>query len=197
MGETEIYRRVLAGERLYQGEILEKVLEWTPKYGDSPDLVIGLEPRRHKLVVVVTQDCDLEQDWRTRTAEPKTDSGLPCVLLCPAWPAEELRAAQGLSNDLWKPARSNKNERFQYLSEVAKATDNLDVGHPAMLIDFKSTFTLRTIELYRQLRSIEADAPRRRFRLETPWAEQLQLRFACYQSRIALPRDHFIPENRR
>jgi len=191
-----IYRPVALNERLYQGEILERAIEWVPKYDDaSPDHVVGVEPRLHRLAIVMIQECDLAQDWSRRTSEVRIVTELTCVLLCPAFPADELRTAQDINNKRWEPIRANKNERYQYLAEVPKELDGISEGHAALLIDFKSVFAVRTIELYRQLRM--TGAPRRRCRLETPWAEHLQSRFAAYQARIGLPRDHFVPENRR
>jgi hypothetical protein len=197
-GVPAIYRAVENGSRLFQGELVERLIEFIPKYrASAPDEVEELAPRVRPLAVVVSQDCDLEQDWSRRQKDVRGESDLPCVLLCPALPAEQLRETQKLASDLWKPIRSNKNERYQYLAEVPAQRDQASEGHVALLVDFRSVFTLGTVEIYRQLRSTATEAPRRRFRLETPWAEHLQARYAYYVSRIALPLDHFIPESRK
>lgn len=193
-----IYVQVQADERLFQGEVVERVLEWIPKYADTnQDEVIGAEPRLHRLAIVITQECDLAQDWEKRSANSAIVTDLPNVLFCAAGAAEELRSAQNLHNKLWTPIRSNKNERYQYLAEIPKDLDRAGEGHVAILLDFKSIFAVRTVEIYRQLRSTGENAPRRRCKLATPWAEHLQCRFAAFHARIGLPRDHFIPEIRR
>lgn len=194
-----IYSAVKTGDRLFQGELVEGILDWVPVYEDAtnPDAVTGVEPRLRRLSVIFTQDCDLEQDWGQRRAQPASDTDLSCVMLCPAWPAEERRAERDIKSDLWKPIRSNKNERYQYLAEVPNEADQAAEGHPALLLDFKQYFTVRTVELYRQLRSTPTNRPRRRCKLESPWREHLQSRFATYLARVGLPKDHFIPENRR
>ena len=196
---AQIYHSVFSDQRLFQGEFLERVIEWIPKHDsiESPREVTGVEPRLHKSVIVMTQDCDLEQDWTRRSSKLGEATDLPGILMCPAVPADEARSNQGLSSDLWKPVRSNKNERFQYLADVPRECDGTREGHPAILVDFKSLFSIRTVEIYRQLRRGTADSPRRRFRMATPWAEHMQSRFAAYHARIGLPRDHFIPESRR
>lgn len=195
--EPGIYRAMRAGERLRQGEVLERVVEWVPYYkADARDDIDVIKPVSYGLALVVTQDCDLEQDWKQRSADPHVTTGLSSVLLCPLGKADDLRAAQSINSTLWGPIRNNDSPRFQYLAEVPSASDGAGEGHPPMLVDFRSVFTVRTIELYRQLRG-GAGTLRRRFRLETPWVEHLQCRFAGYHARIGLPRDHFVPEARR
>ena len=193
-----IYRPTRAEERLFQGEVIERILEWVPKYDTAnPDQVIGAEPRVLKLALIMNQDCDLAQDWGKRQTDLRTVTDLRSVLLCLAWPAEELRQSQHLTTRRWETVRQNKDERYAYLAEISRDVDAAGDGHGAILLDFSSFFTVRTVELYRQLRDTSADAPRRRCRLETPWREHLQFRFAAYQARIGLPRDHFVPEGRR
>lgn len=197
--EPGIYRAVRAGERLYQGEILTRVVEWVPSYAaGAPNAVSTVSPMQYELAVVVTQDCDLAQDWSKRQSAPSEETDLTCVLLCRAVLAETAFSSEERfrGKDLQKPIRNNKNERYQYLAEVPTTADGAVQGHQAMLVDFKALFTVRTTELYRQLRVGENPQPRR-FRLETPWAEHLQCRFAGYHARIGLPRDHFVPEARR
>lgn len=193
-----IYRSVRAGERLFQGELVERILEWIPKYDTTqPDQVVGVEPRLQKLLVILTQDCDLARDWNMRRAEPRVVTDLRSVLVCPACPADELRESQNLTNKKWEVVRQNKDERYAYLAEIPREVDAACEGHAALLLDLTNYFTVRTVELYRQLQITGPDAPRRRCVLETPWREHLQCRFAAYQARIGLPRDHFVPESRR
>lgn len=193
----QIYVPVRLGERLFQGEIIEGVLEWIAKYDASdPDQVVGVEPRLQRLAVILSQDCDLAQDWGRRQSELREVTDLRSVLMCPAWPAEQLREEQKLTTRRWEVVRQNKDERYAYLADVPPSADGAGQGHPALLLDLASYFTVRTSELYRQLRDTSG-APRRRCRLATPWREHLQCRFAGYQARIGLPMDHFVPEGRR
>jgi hypothetical protein len=113
-----IYCAVRAGERLFQGEVIERVMEWIPRYGTAGgDQVVGLEPRLQKLVVVLTQDCDLAQDWSERHLEWSVVTNLKSVLVCPAWAAEELRLSQNLTSRRWEVVtqtdRFRRGRRFQ------------------------------------------------------------------------------------
>ena len=193
-----IYLSVRPGDRLYQGEVVERVFEWDRGFEiENQAEVIGLKRIYHKLALVLTQDCDLMDDWRERQSNLYVDTNLWSVLLCPAFPAEELRQSQRITSRRWELVRQNKDERYAYLDEIPVELDTIRVGHPAILLDLTKYFTIRTVDLYRQLVSTDENAPRRRCRLETPWREHLQCRFAAYQARIGLPRDHFIPESRR
>jgi len=193
-----IYHAVRPGERLFQGEVVERILEWIPKYDTvGADQVVGAEPRLQKLVVILTQDCDLAQDWNKRQLDPRVVTDLRSVLVSPAWAADELRRSQNLTSQRWNVVRQNKDERYAYLAEIPREVDAVGEGHTALLLDLTNYFTVRTVELYRQLGDNGPNAPRRRCRLDTPWREHLQCRFAAYQARIGLPRDHFVPESRR
>ncbi len=194
-GPTGIYCLVRAVERLFQGELVQGVIAWAPGYDEANhETVIGIQPYVHTLSLVLSQDCDLEQDFVKRRQDPWMETDLRSVLLCPAFPADDLRKQQNLSSRKWETVRQNKDERYAYLAEVPQESDSTGTGHAAILLDLTNYFTVRTPELYRQLRSNEAGP---RCRLETPWREHMQCRFAAYLARIGLPRDHFVPEGRR
>jgi hypothetical protein len=193
-----IYCPSKTDERLFQGEVLDRTIEWTVGYDSAkPDEVVGTEPRQHKLAVLLSQDCDLAQDWEKRKDELRIETDLKSVLLCPAFPADDLRQRQNLTSRRWETVRQNKDERYAYLAEIPADADAAGEGHPAILLDLSSYFTVRTVEIYRQLRTGGEDAGRRRCRLKTPWREHLQARFAGFLSRIGLPFEHFVPEGRR
>ena len=111
------------------------------------------------------------------------------MLCCTAAEEDDIRQSKGLKSDLWRRVKKNKDERFQYLEECPSDRDAARDGVPPLVLDFKGYFTVSTSELYEQL-EIKA---KQRCRLTTPYAEHLSLRFACFQARIALPRDHGIP----
>lgn len=197
--EHAIYLPVRERDRLYQGEIVERVSEWVPTYNNEQlDVVEGAKEIPFRLAVVITQDCDLSQDWGRRESDPRITTDLKSVLLCPAYPAEEMRSSPHLqSSKRWDIVRQNKEDRYAYLAEAPAGVDNSGEGHCAILLDLKVFFSIRTVELYRQMRATGTNSPRRRFRLATPWREHLQSRFAGFHSRIGLPRDHFMPESRQ
>ncbi len=189
-----IYSAFRSDERIHQGGLIENVIEWSVAYDEhNQDEAVGAQSTIHRLALVLSQDCDLEQDSKLRRQNPPSER-LSAVLLCPAFPAEELRITEKLNSDRWKVVRQNKEERYAYLADFAKEFDSCGLGHPAILLDLTNYFTVRTSELYRQIR-LQLAKPR--CRLETPWREHLQSRFANCIARIGLPHDHFIPESRR
>lgn len=186
------------GDQLHQGQLLRQVCEWMAKYDDSGK-PSGAIAHGHKLAVIVAQECDLAQDFRRRKDEPMVETDLRSVLLCPARPAEEARdeRREELNTSFWRIVRSNSAERYHYLAQVPAEADAAAQGHEPMLVDFRSYFAVRTVELYRQICATEENSAALFTILNVPWREHLQQRFASYQARVGLTLDHFIPEGRR
>ena len=188
-----VYAVSAAEGRLYQGEILSDVIErlttWVGRTDDRDDF--GIQEVVHPYVIVLAQDCDLEQDARARSDDKmegaqRENALLPSVVLVVASEFEKAKDRFG-GSDVRKRAKQNKDERFQYLSGVASDEDAVRVGIPPLVLDFKRFFTYPMAEL---LKAIERGEARRRSRLATPYAEQLSDRFGYFLQRIGLPRDH-------
>jgi hypothetical protein len=141
----------------------------------------------HSLALVMSQDCDLEQDFRLR-ATPGKDPSLPNVLFCEVFEAArtEEHMKEQRSEDLWRRVFQNQDPRYQYLRAAASTEDTLGEGLPAMVVDFKRYFTLPTDEVYGRLR-IDT---RRRCLLNGCYAQHLAHRFYSFHSRVAIPVDH-------
>lgn len=194
---SPIYSLPVAEDQLHQGEILRDIWEWVAEY-DETGAVVGARPKRHPLAVLLTQECDLAQDFRVRKEELRAETDLKSLLFCPAWKADDLRNQRDdIDSKFWKIVRQNKAERYHYLAEVVAASDARGEGYDPMLVDFKSFFSVRTIEVYRQLRNDAEDSAASFCVLGCPWREHLQGRFASYLARVGLPLDHFVPVNRR
>lgn len=194
-GEDQpVYRPAQTGDRLWQGEILENVIQIRPTIESlQPQIQDQLEvvPVVHDLVIVMTQDCDLEQDHKRRAAGEQPS--LPNVLLCDVYLAEVLRvrlqAQDQLGRKDWnKRIGQNQIDRFHYLEKVNPELDLGQRGLTALALDFRLYFTLPTDELYTRLMT----GAHRRCRLNSPYLEHLAHRFFKFQSRVALPRDHAI-----
>lgn len=162
--------------------------------------------------VVLSGDCDLEQDYREREVlrseieqfkalppgdkkneawlalEPKTVKLLRNTLLCPASKAEKAKVENKLKGALWDDVVDNKHERFYYLSEAVTNEDLQREGVPALLLDFRKIFTVPTEELYAQ---ITANIARRRCFLTPPYLQDLCFRFAFSIARPGLPKPHW------
>ena len=172
--------------RLCQGDILRDVtlLETTQKFG-SDDLDVF--ERTLPYVVVLTQDCDLEQDEKNRTDDKKQDDDkfLQSVLLCPAYQSLSVRAGthleglglkmQSINRANWNLVEQNTSPRYHFLPEEPSAQ------LPELVLDFKQYFTSPRAFMYTRYKANYVTTLGPLFR------ESLSLRFANYLSRIGLP----------
>lgn len=172
---------------LRQGEILSDLVQASLRFDTIWQDQPVVKTMEHPLAIVVTQDCDLEQDFKARTGQNATDKLIPSVLFCQMTTAEGLRGQQGITSEIWKRIRNNKDERYHFLQKVEATHDALNKGLSELGVDFKRYFTIPTDEVYERLVS-EA---KRRCRLVSPYLEHFSTRFAYYQFRVALPSDHF------
>jgi len=173
------------GKDLRQGEILSDVVQVRLREGAT---LSGPDPRElvevtHEWVIIVTQDCDLEQDWRARAGQTGEDKLLPNVLL---GIAQEAGKVQVPGKDAWKRLQQNKDERYQFLERIPPRLDALGQGVPELVVDFKQYFTLPTDELYRRVK----EQAKRRSRLSNEYLAHFASRFSYFQSRVALPDEH-------
>lgn len=190
------YYRPKEGGQLHEGELLRQVWEWVARYDDEGKG--GAQSHVHQIAVIVSQECDLAQDFEKRRGDLKVETDLLSVLLCRAFPADRFRTEHDFrSSKLWAMIRSNREERYQYLAAVPPEADAAGRGNECMVVDFKGYFTVRTVELYRQVRATDEKSAALFTALNIPWREHLQQRFVSYQARVGLPLDHFIPESRR
>ena len=146
-------------------------------------------PIAHPFTLVLSQDCDLDWDYRFRRNVPGVDDGkeIRSVLLYEAFPADELKIQRRLNSTLWQRIQGNKDERFHFLETVPRELERVGKGLPELVIDFKQYFSIPTAELYQQ---IEQGQSQRRCRLVGPYKEHLQHRAAFYLGRVGLPLDH-------
>jgi len=175
---------------LRQGEILTNLIQI------HLDLqTIGLPeprvtPRRHEYALVLSQDCDLDLDFKARRESVARDKFpmISSVLFCEVTTAEQLRQSPGgMNSSIWGRVKTNKDERYQFLQKVEPTEDCSGSGLPELGIDFKRYFTIQADEVYRR---IELGEAQRRCVLSSPYLEHLCRRFANYLSRVALPLDH-------
>jgi len=177
-----------ASSCLRQGEILTHLGQFRP---DIASLGTDSTAGRlfwHPFAVILTQDCDLEQDFHVRSAGKESDKLLPGILFCEVATAEEVHGrTRQINAKLWDGIKINNNVRFHFLQKVEPGCDRLHEGLPELSIDFKRYFTLPAEEVYKRIDLGEAQ---RRCVLVSPYMEHLCVRFASYLSRIALPADH-------
>jgi hypothetical protein len=171
---------------LRQGEIISDLVRarlHLGSIGGDPIVDFDIQP----FAVLITQDCDLEQDHRYRGQGIENDKILPGLLFCEVFSAEELFGRLDRNRKLWERIPRNKDERFHFLQKVEPACDAIQTGLPEFGIDFKRYFTIPTAEVYRR---IELGEAKRRCVLQPQYLEHLSSRFAYFLSRVALPLDH-------
>ncbi len=180
---------------LRQTEILSGVHQHniTIESLNNPDGV-EVAPINHELAIIVSQDCDLEQDFNRReelrlngAAPDRLDTKLlPTVLLCEVSTEIQIKITVRDQGDSRQQFRQNKIERYQFLRAVGINDDALGLGLEAMGIDFKRYFAIPTAELYAQLEG----QCQRRCRLGPQYLEHFCVRFSNFLSRVGLPRNH-------
>ena len=184
-----IYEPAQQDGAIRQGEIItgliQLVVDLETIGAESPDII----PILHPYALVVSQDCDLDWDYKARNVAPAPNKLLPSILLCEVLTAETLRGTAEVNSTIWGSIKNNKNERYQFLQGVTPQQDFFSEGFPELSVDFKRYFTMPTEELY--FRTRQGADTRRRCRLKSPYIEHFSDRFYYFQSRIALPSDHF------
>jgi hypothetical protein len=173
-------------DRLHQGDIFADVT--LVVNATTNESVITVEERRLPYAVVLTQDCDLLQDFSCR--EIQSDGGdhdkyLPSIMLSPAYPAESLKLGKHLgdysqkmqqfNSERFKQLKQNNNSRYHFIH-----SDN-SFNVPELVVDFKHYFTIPRDIAYSVIFSGYMVTIARLFR------ENLSLRFCNYLSRIGLP----------
>lgn len=141
-------------------------------------------------VVILTQDCDLEQNMNARDKasvgkqQVANDKHLISVIVAPLYNAEHLFSGEHLSevgvvaqkfnSGLKKPVLLNQNARYHYIEFDSS------VVLPNSVIDFKHYFTV-------SLNWLEGNIARRICGVEPIYRELISQRFSNYLSRIGLP----------
>lgn len=172
-----------------QGEILSNLVQFNLNLKALKNGEFEADEITHKFVIVLSQDCDCEQDYRVRSQAEGTGP-VPNILFCEARLAEEIKYpgdGGNIGSSLWKVIKQNKNERYQFLEGVPADFDLTGEGLPELTLDFKRYFTLPTDEVYHRINIGEAA---RRTKLVSPYLEHLSARFAYFAQRVALPNDH-------
>ena len=144
-----------AASQLRQGEILTNVRLLQVKASTLGTADIEFLSVIHPTTLILTQDCDLEQDFHSRHPEIKpSDKLLPSVLLCQVFTAVELRGDPkkgGKNSEMWKRIAQNKDERYHFLQKIEPGCDRVNDGLPELAVDFKKYFTIPTDELYQRI----------------------------------------------
>jgi len=180
------YRKHNAG-RIVQGDILKDIIfiEWDIASTDMKD--ISLIKNNLPYIVILSQDCDLDNDFKNRKDEnaEKHDAYLQSILVCPAYLKADFKSGNHLKSldmqmetkggDNWKKILKNIDPRYHSLQGDARCQI------PDLIIDFKHYYTVPVNYLY-GIYPMHYVAS-----LEELFRESLCQRFSFYLSRIGLP----------
>ena len=180
--------RVCKKARISQGDIYKDVdfIEYAIEKND----VIEISKIVFPLIIVLTQDCDLNQDYTVRWARngaSNHDKKLISIIVAPLYNAEHVYLGEHLSElkmemvkinrgkTPGKTLRQNQTPRYHYLEFP------LDIPVVPSVIDFKHYFTVNVeyLKKHKQKNFICQIGPLYR--------EDVSQRFSSYLSRIGLP----------
>jgi len=182
---------------LRQGEVLKDVLELQLRLESVGNLesntVYEAYPIKHHYAIIVSQDCDLEQDFNYRYGETGNQRNeLPSVLLCQAEDIDEF-----IRSDLYRTLfrsstfegnfKKNNEFRYHFIQGVPSNLSATDQMVPELGIDFKRYFGMPTAEIYQRIRLGQTQ---RSTVLESPYRDHFSQRFYNFNNRIALPEEY-------
>ena len=177
--------------QISQGDIYKDV-EFI-EYAIEREGIMEISKITFPFVVVLTQDCDLNQDYTVRWARKETsnhDKKLFSVIVAPLYNFEHFNSGSHLSelkmnmtvikaqgNTAANNLKNNKTPRYHYL----EFTDNIRVPLVSSVIDFKHYFTVN-VEYLKEHKKNNFIC-----QIGALYREDVSQRFSSFLSRIALP----------
>jgi hypothetical protein len=178
-----------------QAELLKSVAEFQPISKPNGDDDLEIRKVDHPLAVVISQDCDLEQDFDLRfpadgepverDAADMSHRSISHVILCDAYPEAELirRLPDGFGSKDKRKIQQNQNERYHKLDAAPIAGDESKEVEE-LFFDFRRFFAIPSADIYDQL---AAGTMERIACVPAYYLHDLSQRFFSYQSRVAIP----------
>lgn len=174
--------------RVQQGDIIENV-EYIEHVVENNG-ILEISKIEFPLVIVLTQDCDLNQDYMYRHGQNKKidqDKYIISVLVAPIYNADHFFAGEHLSQLMQKMQSINKkkspgtcilnneNPRYHYI----EFPESIPIV--PSIIDFKHYFSVN-VETLKELKKDSFIC-----KVGELYREQITLRFSNFLSRIGLP----------
>jgi hypothetical protein len=188
MQERAIYQSSEEFSSLRQGEILTGVVQYKPVVDgmSQHSQELSFDPIQHPYVMVITQDCDLDWDYKARNSEETQLSKLlNSIILCEISTAEEVRAtADNMNRKAWELVQTQRHERYYFFEKIPPENEAEKQGIPELTADFKKIFGIDAAVLYKQ---IELGLVKRRTTLISPYLEHFSRRYYSFHGRVALP----------
>lgn len=186
MEERVIYQVSDKGSSLRQGEILTGVVQYNPVINEMPKEFqeLSFTPIIHPYAIVITQDCDLDWDYKARGTNDNPAKLLNSIVLCEIDTAESIRSTDGMNRKEWELVVAHRHERFYFFEKIPSECEVEQEGLPELTADFKRIFGIDSGTLYRQ---IELGIVKRRALLASPYLEHFSRRYHSFHGRVALP----------
>lgn len=186
MEERAIYQASDKGSSLRQGEIVTGVVQYNPVIDEIPKELQDLPftPIIHPYAIVITQDCDLDWDYKARGTNNNPSKLLNSIVLCEIGTAESIRSTDGMNRKEWELVIAHRHERFYFFEKIPAECEVEQEGLPELTADFKRVFGIDASTLYRQ---IELGMVKRRAILASPYLEHFSRRYHSFHGRVALP----------
>jgi hypothetical protein len=185
-------------DRVLQGDIYRDIdfIESFKEYEEKDGTYLKIELIHYPYIIVLTQDCDLEQDYKNKIengtkekdADKFQDKYLFSVIVAPLYIADDVIQGVHLSKLGYKMQNirnvSTSKVGLVMLNEIPRY-HYLNILHnppiPASIIDFKHYFTVTLEELTVNKKANYIRTIKPLFR------EKVSQRFSSYLSRIGLP----------
>lgn len=185
-----IYQIPNSNSSLRQGEILTDLVQYNPDVGkltqDTQE--ISFTSISHPYAIVITQDCDLDWDYKARNnANIHPSKLLNSIILCEVSLAKDVREIEEksiMNRGEWDLVKSQRHERFYFFEKIPTECELQQIGIPELTADFKKVFGMDAATLYRQ---IDLGVVKRRAFLTSPYLEHFSRRYHSFQGRVALP----------
>lgn len=186
MEERAIYQASDKGSSLRQGEIVTGVVQYNPVIDEIPKELqeLPFTPIIHPYAIVITQDCDLDWDYKARGTNNNPAKLLNSIVLCEIGTAESIRSTDGMNRKEWELVIAHRHERFYFFEKIPPECEVEQEGLPELTADFKRVFGIDASTLYRQ---IELGMVKRRAILASPYLEHFSRRYHSFHGRVALP----------
>jgi len=187
MEERAIYQASGQDSSLRQGEILTNVIQYNPVLSQDAE-ELTFERVIHPYAIIITQDCDLDFDYKARfVSETQVSKRLNSIILCEIATAKEVRDIEDknvMNRKEWDLVKSHRHERFYFFEKTLPEYELEQEGLPELTADFKKIFGIDAATLYRQ---IELGIVKRRTVLASPYLEHFSRRYYSFHGRVALP----------
>ena len=175
---------------LRQGELLCDVVTYIVDIDSK-----SASPVTYKYLMVVSQDCELDQHFRNLPQNDSSPSEHPFTLFVLGMSAADFRKYgkdEGhVVGDVWRQLKQNTHPRYQFLDSADASKSSNEKPIPELVLDFKKIIAIPSSQLYSRNGEDEWESRYERMsELLSPYKENLQQRFVSFLGRVGLDLPH-------